>query len=260
MGTRRKGQVLLLMVLGMGVGGLALGALLTFTDVHLRLVRKAQDQTFAYQAAAAAVEAVIADLRTGTDALAGGYTPPQVTLNGLTPTVTVAAPSVTTPPVMAYRYLDPGASAGLLSLAGGATWQVTLNGVEPRSLLAVSWTFTPSSGSWRVRLLDSQGQQVASRSGSGSPGWLTVEATEGTTYTLEFRNQGSGAQASQSFSSNGGRDSTWAYMRLKGQEYLVTAAVSGLTVRAYLRQLPGPGATSPPLLQAVVVESWVVQR
>ena len=92
------------------------------------------------------------------------YTPPSLDLNDRTVGLLIEAPQEEARPRVAYRYIDPGATAGLASLAPGATWSVKLNGVQPLSTLFVNWAFSFGAGEapdLEIRVLDSEGDEVA---------------------------------------------------------------------------------------------------
>ena len=175
----------------------------------------------------------------------------------------IEAPQEEARPRVAYRYIDPGATAGLASLAPGATWSVKLNGVQPLSTLFVNWAFSFGAGEapdLEIRALDSEGDEVADSiepEVSGAPATLIARLDSGDTFTVVFENEDDDSPIlSRGFSVKGRLDSTWMFVKSVGKEYLITAVAGDLALRAYVRQIPGPGSTSPPLKQTVVVESW----
>ena len=219
-----------------------------------------QDSTKAYYAAAAGIEAVMGDLISGDDALDAGYTPPSVRVNGIDVIISITSPQVDLPPKATFRYLDPGASQGLASLGSGETWSVKLNGVAPFSSLFVNWSFvTGDVPDLRIRVLDAGGSKIADANEplkKNTPATLVTQLGSGDTYTVEFGNQDVGPIPSDDFSAKGRQNKTWIYVKATGNEYLITSTAGNVTLRAYVRQLPGPGQTSTPLKQTVVVESW----
>ena len=256
----QSGQILLLTLIMTGLGGVITGAMLGFLNGSSRGSGTFLDSTDAYYAAAGGIEAVMADLLEGDDALDLGYTVPSVTLNGIPVTISVAPPQVDLAPKAVYRYIDPGAGQGLASLAPGGMWTVILKGVEPFSSLFVNWAFIPE-GNVHVdlRVLDGSGLEIAKGEQLGaadSPATLLARLGAGETYTLEFLNQDTVTVLSREFDSKGGLDRTWMLLKSVGSEYLITSTASGDTLRAYVRQIPGHGATNPPIKQTVVVESW----
>ena len=87
----------------------------------------------------------------------------------------------------------------------------------------------------------------------------------GDTYTVEFKNLDTSPIVSRDFSLKGAAERTWIFVKSVGKEYIVQGVAccetiqgvtGGIAIRAYVRQIPGPGSPSPGPLQSVVVESW----
>ena len=270
----QSGQVLLLTMVVIAVGALTTGGLLAVAISSSRASGTFLDQTDAYYAAAAGIEEVMADLLEGKDALDPSYTVPSPTVNGFPVIVSVTAPLVDRAPRATYRYIDPGASADLASVAPGVTRSVKLGGAEPFSSLVINWAFLPSdSTDLALRVFDGGGVKIADNgedinTGSSetevvpplnpraSPATLILQLGSGDTYTVEFENRDTGTVTSRPFSARGGHERTWVYYKSIGKEYIITSTAQDITLKAYVRQIPGPGPSSPPLKQTVVVESW----
>ena len=256
----QKGQIILLTMLGISLGALAVGALLAIANASSRASGDFQDRTDAYYAAAAGIEAVMADLLDSQNALDPAYSVPSVTVNGLTPTISVTSPEVDLSPRVRFRYIDPGVSRGLSPASPGSLWIVKLNRVEPFSSLFVSWSL--ESGNIRkldMKVKDPAGRVIA-RSPSASQAAVNaivlVQLGADDNYTIEMKNGDVGTVVSKPFSAKGGNQNTWILVKAVGNEYLVTSTAADVTLRAYLRQIPGLGTTSPGPKQTVVIESW----
>jgi hypothetical protein len=183
-------------------------------------------------------------------------------------------------PRTVYRYIDPGASSALASLAPLGVHRVRLLNVEPYSLLAVNWTFTAvpfDEAEGEIRVFDSRGTKIAEEDGEvddddGQQATvsLAVQLGADSEYVVEFLNEedDKGPILSMPFSSVGGAGATWIHSKLNGREYVVTASASGVTgatgeevaapviLRAYVRQLPGAHPDNAALKQIIVMESW----
>ena len=267
----QAGQILILTLMVTGVSALSTGAMLAVVNVASRSSGDFRTNTEAYYSAAAGIEAVIADLLNGVDALPSTgdpYTPPSIGLNEQPAVMGIDPPGAgNARPKSTYRYIDPGAEAGLAALAPDATWSLEVNGVEPFSTLLMNWAVTTTGNDRpdvKMRVLNAAGKEIARSAGTrviGFPLTIATRVGSGDRYTLEFENQDSVTVGSQSFSADGGQESTWIFMRSVGKEYLITGAAEtepgrGIAIIAYVRQIPGPGPSSPPLKQTVIVESW----
>ncbi len=211
----------------------------------------------------AGIEAVMADLLEGKDAMAPGYAPPSLNLNGVAVTISVTVPPTDPGPRTLYRYIDPGTKQGLASLAPGTTWSVKLNGVQPLSTVVVNWAFPSATGDRvpqvEIRLIDINGRRIGHGTSplvTGFPAALLTQARTGDTYTLEFKNNDTAPVVSRDFTIKGGQNNTWVLLKAVGKEYLITAIAGKVKLAAYVRQLPGPGPTSQQLKHMVLLESW----
>ena len=237
-----------------GVGALSSGAMLGIVNSATRSSGHFQDSANSYYTAAGGIESVMADLLEGQDALETGDTPYQpscVQLNDFEARISVTPPQVDQPPKAVYRYIDPGASQGLAPLAAGAVWEVALNGVESPSTLFVNWAYfmTGDAPSLEIRVLDANQEEIASGGQppeEGMPATLTTLLGSGDTYTVEFANQDSVSVLSRAFSARGGQERTWMFFKSVGREHLITSTTTGgrgrLSLRAYVRQIPGPAS------------------
>ena len=181
-------------------------ARLRFGDLEQTLVDEE-----AYFTADAGIERVLTDLRKGIDLLDGAYSPPTVTLNGVT-----AVTSVATPPRDAYVpfgavFVDPETATSLGPLAGNADFLYVIDNVKTFADFQVSWVFTPPDNGWRLTVFEgvgTGGMQLANTTKNASPGRLTVDAGDigGGSYTIRFRNKSSNAITSAGFSAIGEPD------------------------------------------------------
>ena len=257
----QAGQVLALTLVMTGVGAISTGSMLLFVTTATRTSGFFTDSSEAFYATASGIELVMADLVDGVDILDAGYTPPSIDLNGVTGDVTVTAPLITDlTPKPSFRYIDPGVVEGLTTLASGDIWSVKLNGVEPLSTLFVNWAYiTGDIPNLQIRVRDSSGQQIATSTPAQAkdvPVALVTSLGTGDTYTVEFENPAAFPVPPEQFNVGGGLGNTWIFVKLTGKPYLVTSRAGLTGIRAYLRQIPGPGSTSPGPEQAVVIESW----
>ncbi len=70
---------------------------------------------------------------------------------------------------------------------------------------------------------------------------LTVDpATDGSggVYTIVFDNKANATKTTAAFAASGGTSDTWVYLKSQ-KDYEVTATVGGVSVTAYVRQVPG---------------------
>jgi hypothetical protein len=91
-GTDERGASLVLALAFLGLFGLAIGALLSYTDTNIRTTVALRTKRSGFYAADGAVQAAINGVRSNTALGVSGTTtcPPAVTINGLVPTVTCA--------------------------------------------------------------------------------------------------------------------------------------------------------------------------
>ena len=139
-----------------------------------------------------------------------------------------------------------------------------LHGAQPFSSLFVNWAFTPQAArKMEIRVLDGTGDKIADSvepQENEMPAVLNTRLGPGRTYTIEFDNLDTVPSLSRDFSVRGGQKRTWIFTKSVGKEYIISSTATteegGVRLRAYVRQLPGPGSTAPGPKQTVIVESW----
>jgi len=113
----------------------------TFLAAHFRSITSAEDGERIYYALDAAVEAVMADLVLGADALDPSYVPLDVSVNELTPTLTVTSPGEVAGPAPTFQYFDPGLRhPGLRMMSEGQSYLIHIFNVHP-GVFQVNWAF-----------------------------------------------------------------------------------------------------------------------
>lgn len=113
----------------------------TFLAAHFRSITSAEDGERIYYALDAAVEAVMADLVLGADALDPSYVPLNVSVNALTPSLTVTAPGDVANPTPTFQYFDPGLRhPDLRSMNEGQGYLLHVYDVHPGTF-QVNWAF-----------------------------------------------------------------------------------------------------------------------
>lgn len=252
-----KGQALIFVLLIMLLGFVFLGAFLGLLNVNLLASGKAIDWSREYYSALSGIEAVIADLLQGKDALVG-YTPPAIIINDLAVSLSISPPVEKRP--IAYLYIDPGAGTGLYPLPPKSHWLVQLWGIEAGSTIAINWAFIPVKADWKIAVFEGTDitlKPVAEKEGKKSPGELEAVLTKGGIYTVVFYNEDEKeASYSKPFSPLNGKENTWIYSQLSGREYLITSQAGATILKAYIRQIPGPGPTSH-LIRQKMIEWWI---
>ncbi|MBI2166188.1 MAG: hypothetical protein HYU29_07290 [Chloroflexi bacterium] len=258
-----SGQVMAMTVMMVGLGAMATGASMATVVAVTRGSSGVAEDMGVYYAAASGIEAVMADLLEGLDPLGPSYRVPEVLVNGIQPTIVVGTPpSRDAFPRSTYRYLNPGVAGPLSAPLPGQVHRVRLINVEPFSLLFVNWSFSSPEEEGEVKVLDSQGHELAEEDADdGDPLTMAVRLTSDDTYIVEFKNDENLSIVSSPFSDTGGSDKTWIYAKMKGREYVVTSRAqavdkSPIVLRAYLRQLPGAHPDNGSIRHTVVVEAW----
>lgn len=211
----------------------------------------------AYYAADAGVQAVVKDLRNGLDPLGGGYTLPSVTVNSLTPAISVIAPPSDDLRLFSPVYVDPETGTNLSTLAPGATYAYQIDNVRASTDIAVNWPFTPTTAKWQVTIFEgvgTGGNRIVQLKGKGSRAFIVASAKLiiGGTYTVRFRNDDAvNTITTAAFSSSGAITGTWINTTaFKG--YLITSTAGARTLTVLARQSPGPTQST----RAVQVSSW----
>ncbi len=248
-----------------------------FLVTHFKTIAVAEDEERVYYALDAGVEAVMADLVRGADALDSSYVPPTVTVNGITPSITISAPGPVATPTVTQQYWDPGrTSPELLNLVGGESYVFHIHDIFPSqggvtSLFDVNWSFNlsgsnPVANGLRVRLMQGEDSLTPGRN-SGCPGTGStilsnknrefapagdhhprhepVELTASGIYTVAFciSELSGGTLTTNAFKPTGATPDTWVYS-IGFRDYKITASAEGAEVTAYVRQVPG--VTEPP--------------
>ena len=210
----------------------------------------------AYFAADAGIEAVLADLRQGTDALDGAYVVPSFDLNGFTVAVTVASSPRDVYVPFGAVFVDPEITASLSPLAGSADFEYVIGNVKTNSDFQVSWVFTPPDNGWQLTVYEGEGTggpQLANATKNASPGRITVTSEDiaGGVYTVRFRNKSTNALTSAVFSAIGDPDSTWVRI-VAWKDYVITSTAGDTTISVLARQGPGPNQVT----STVQILSW----
>ncbi|MBI2853972.1 MAG: hypothetical protein HYX87_03510 [Chloroflexi bacterium] len=206
------------------------------------------------------------------------YSSPSVTVSNYTPTLTISLPSGgQTAPSTQQNYVNPGlAHPQLAAIPAGYAYLMRLYNVKAGTI-QINWAYSPS-GISRVGVW--AGMPVSNQTGQPhppgqinawpnehpildtgfTPGTATYNRTQAITvdpstddsggvYTIVFDNsRGNQSKMTTAFAPSGGTGDTWIYVKAY-KDYMVTATASGVSVSAYLRQVPGfsePPAYSTP--------------
>ncbi len=196
------------------------------------------------------------------------YTPPTTTVNDYTPVVTITVPSGSqAKPANQQNYVDPGVThSGLATVAPGKAFLMRLyNGKA--GVIQANWAYSPAGpsriGIWAgipvdrgtnlpypPGLLNSAPTlnpildtgSTPSTSPSNRTAAIAVDpATDGSggVYTIVFDNKSNTTtRTTSAFAPSGGPDDTWIYVKAY-KDYIITASVGDVQVKAYVRQVPG---------------------
>ena len=177
--------------------------------------------------------------------LDGSYVIPNVFLNHLTTTITTSAAPRTAMVPFGPSFADPGTASGggLSPLASTTQFLYEITNVQGNFIFQINWSFTPS-GSWELNVYEGSGtggNQIASTSGSDSPGRLIVPESDisGGTYTIRFYNNSVSATTSEEFSTAGDTSKTWVRLA-SHKDYLITSVAGAITLTSSVRQVPSP--------------------
>lgn len=218
------------------------------------------------------------------------YTIPSVTVEDYTPTVTVETPATATVPTPTQQYVDPGVTnPDFASVPQGYGYLMRIYNVAPGTIQA-NWAYSPAGvgriGVWAgMPVNPTTGQPYTPGridrfptdppvldTGS-SPGNITyvrtnpISVTSGGVYTIVFDNtRGNDTKTTSAYAPSGGTGDTWIYI-VAYRDYLITATAGGVTVTAYVRQIPG--YSQPPtgnwsssnsnwITNTVLIRSWKV--
>jgi len=242
-----------------------------FLTTHFLSITSAEDGERAYYALDAAVEAVMADLVRGADALHSSYNPSAVSVNGLTPSVTITTPGSAASLTPLQQYFDPGMGhPELVNIPAGRRYLVHVFNVHP-GVFQVNWAFDvsatggdPPAGKVVLKVLklsalpapggatgcptgalqalterDIESEGAFSVSSGGidiiDPGIYSVafcvETLTGATLTT------------RPYKPTGSLNDTWIYA-IAFKDYRITAEAEGASITVDVRQMPGP--TQPP--------------
>jgi hypothetical protein len=252
----QSGVALPLVIIALLFGSILVLPFLDFARLRFGNIEKVTTEEEAYFVADAGVEAVLADLRKGSDALDGGYVLPAVTLNGYTPVITVTAPPRADMASFGAVFVDPQTATSLNPLGSNASLEYQIDTVQPFADFQISCVYTPSGNNWRLRVYEgvgTGGSLVTTANGNDSPARVTVppDDVNGGTYTIEFSNQQTGAITSAAFSSVGDPSNTWVRI-VAFKDYLIEATAGEQTVTTFARQGPGPNQVQ----STVLVSTW----
>lgn len=281
------GQALALALIVIVVASLIIVPVVMLAGTSFLSNRSAQYEAYTVAAAQAGVEAVAADLVRGADAVAVSYSPPSVTVNDITPSVTVSNPvaAALPTPVPVYQYFDPGIRNPDLKTVNPQEGYMLLLRNVLTGTLEINWAYSPAAstrvGVWdrdispegfppgRITSFPTSAQPILD-TGSTSAGDVYnrshVVPVNAGVYSIVFYNHSSNNTiTSPDFVPGVGLiDKTW----IRGavyKDYLITSRAGNSEIVAYLRQTPG--ITEPPtgnwgtsnvgwITNTITVESW----
>ena len=251
-----RGCVLPLALVALLLGALLVIPFIDFARFRFGDIAEALSDEEAYFAADAGIEAVLAGLRSGTDALDPGYVLPLVTVNGFTPVITIATPPRDNAVPFGAVFVDPESQSSLSPLAGNIDFLYVIDNVKPFADFQGSWVFNPPDNGWQLTVFEgvgTGGAQLENATKNASPGRVTADPTiiVGGSYTVRFRNKSATAVTSADFSSVGEPDKTWVRV-VASKDYLITSTVGDTTLTAFVRQGPGPNQVE----ASVHVTTW----
>lgn len=248
LGRNEQGFLIPMALVLLTLGILLVVPLLGFVRESLGQGQKTTENEAAYYAADAGIEAVLSDLRQGVDVLTGGYTPPVISLNNYTATVTVAAPPREDMLPFGAVFADPHSGTSLSSLAGKTSFLYNVFNARPLADMQINWAYTPSSSPTEVMIhegIGTGGVQVSAASIGNSPLRHLVDPTKikGGTYTIRFYNNSDVPITSAASSTTGEPGKTW--LRVTAfKDYLITSTAGPVTLTVFARQAPGPNQIS----------------
>ncbi len=218
----------------------------TFIATSRETTTNATGREEEFYAADAGLQAVIKDLIQGSDPL-GVYTPPTITVNGYTPTISITATSASQQVPFSTILADPESTGGLASLAASATFQYVIRNVETSTPMYINWNYAPT-GSTRIRLYQGVGiggTLVLGGTASTLPRVLNIDGSLiiGGTYTIEYANLSGVTIATTAFSYTGSAGTTWI-RTVAYRDYKITSVVGQAKVVATVRQSPGSSSST----------------
>ena len=280
--NEQKGQALPLALILVTVAALLVAFLVPQFHTVSRSQVSAEKDLTAYYAAEAGMNMVMADLSHGAAAASEGYKIPVITLNGYTPEILVSTVAEDAPKLDSKaRYLDPNTKdPQLKQVRAGNGYLLRLYDVHPGKL-QVNWAYSPSGltkiGVWRGETSLKPGKisswpeeeplYVRESDDSYNQSSLLIITSAGT-YDIAFFNplwkeeeieKGKPTKVPNSdkrtspFNASGDRESTWLFVDAY-KDYIISSTVAKVSIRTYVRQVPGPCA--PPLKWTRDYCSW----
>ncbi|MFW0858642.1 MAG: hypothetical protein AAGB97_00385 [Dehalococcoidia bacterium] len=267
-----QGQTLVYVLLFLVVGSLLVASLVPFLGAGFRRQAAGRVQVMAGYAAEAGIKRVVADLIRGADVLSPHYTVPKITVNDHTPTIAIRAATITLP--SEQLYVDPGVRDPALRLIPAREgYLMRLHHVHEGEL-RVNWAYSPAGltwvGIWKGLTAQDAGRiydwprekplAVARSRPKDDHNHVSVDITTPGIYTIVFYNRGHIDRVTKPFRSPGGTGDTWIYVRAF-RDYIITATAGGISVSAYVRQVPG--FSEPPVRQAGWTgdkSSWITNK
>ena len=256
-----RGQLLMIAMAILGLGAIIVVPAMTYVNASFRSVGNAAERTDERYAAEAAIEAVVADLRQGVDVLDGGYVPPVVVVNDITPVVTAFAPATAFPRI--FVFADPNTTTDLAPLAPATSFLYVVHGVIADTKIEFNWNYTPAAPSGgpdtRIEIFNGVSTDTIDRlknnTDNNSPHTLTMGSgiNDGGSFTFRFTNESVTPLTSSAFGEEGELGLTWMSMKA-GVDVIVTAEAGDTVLQAYLQQGPG-GATGAERTAAIL--AWV---
>ena len=280
-----RGQALILTIVLLTSGVILVVPLVSFAVTVVRVQRSNLQQVEASYAVESLMEQILSDVTRGADAIPSthltsasdgvtttpievttSYTPPSVTLNGFTPTVTIIRPPdafVSSGPILQ----DPGlADPDLQNLPGGTAYLLRLYNVRA-GVMQVNWAYDAPGPArvaiWRGIPLDPATSQpippgpittlppalpvTESTSGATATSThTTVISVEQDVYTIIFDNTvdpSNASRATSPFQPSGALGDTWLFVDAF-RDYIITISAGTVSLRTLIRQIPG--FTEPP--------------
>ncbi len=195
------------------------------------------------------------------------YPIPSVTVNDypVNLTISLSTPSQTKP-ASQQNYVDPGVTNPYLAtIQGGDAYLMRLYNVNA-GIIQVNWAYSPAGSSrigvWAGMPVDSgtnapylpgrldkwptqtpildTGSTPSNVDYNRSIALQVNPATDGSggVYTIVFNAKGTTPKTTMPFQPSGGLHDTWIYVKAY-KDYIITATAGGVSVSAYVRQVPG---------------------
>lgn len=249
-----EGFLLPAVIVLLTVGMLVLGPWLGLIATSINRTTEDTIEEADYYAADAGLEAAITILAGSIDPSAPGYSPPVLSVNGIDIALTFALAEDPGARDMGAILIDPGSQGPLASVAPDGAARFTIDGVRPLTPMQVNWART-ASGPWRVTVTR-HSVVVHTAEGSSSIANVIVpgDRVEGGAYALEFANLGETDATTLPYNGSGDRGGTWI-KTTAFRAFAVTSAAGDATIKALVRQSPGPD----PSRSSVLVASWRVE-